>query len=112
MLLGLLVVIDADEEQIACVFSYFRWILLPFYLVDGSVGGVVELQFYDERGLRDIAARNHHKVGIALSRSIFAMDALFLARPNVGNSKHAGEGVLIVIGEDARVFIVRHVNGF
>ena len=26
VLLSLLVVIDADEEQIACVFSYFRWI--------------------------------------------------------------------------------------
>ena len=112
VLLGLLVVIDADEKQIACVFCNFRRIFLPFDLVDGSVGGVVELQFYDERGLLDIAARNHHKVGIALARGIFAVDDVFVARPNVGDSKHAGEGVLIVIGEDARVFIVSYVNGF
>ena len=112
MLLGLLVVIDADKKQIACVFSYLRRILLSFYLVNSGVGGVVELQFYDERRLLDIAARNHHKVGIALTRGIFAMDDIFVASPDVSHGQHAGEGVLIVIGEDARVFIVSYVNGF
>ena len=90
VLLGLLVVIDADKKQIACVFSYLRRILLSLDLVDGGVGGVVELQFYDERRLLDIAARNHHKVGIALARGIFAVDDVFVARPNVGDSQDAG----------------------
>ena len=112
VLLSLAVIVDTHEEQVACVFSYLRWIFLPLDLVDGSVGGVVELQFYDERGLRDIAARNHHKVGIALTRGIFAMDDVLVARPNVSHGQNAGEGVLIVIGEDARVFIMSHVNGF
>ena len=111
VLLGLLVVIDANKEQIACVFCNFLRIFLPLYLVDGGVGGVVELQFYDERGLGDIAARNHHEVSIALSRSIFAMDDVLVARPNVGDRQDTGEGVLIVIGEDARVFIMSHVDG-
>ena len=111
-LLSLAVVVDTHEEQVACVFSYRRRIFLPLDFVDGGVGGMVDLLFYDERGLRDIAARNHHKVGIALTRGIFAMDDVLVARPNVSHGQHAGEGVLIVIGEDARVFIVSYVNGF
>ena len=110
VLLSLAVVVDTHEEQVACVFSYLRRIFLPLDLVDGGVGGVVELQFNDERGLRDIAARNHHKIGIALARGIFAMDDVFIARPDVSHGQDAGEGILIVIREDARVLIVRHVD--
>ena len=39
------------------------------------------------------------------------MDDVFIARPNVGDGEHAGERVLIVIGENAGVFIVCAVDG-
>ena len=105
------VVVDAHEEHVACIFRYLRRIILSLYLGDGSIGGVVELQFYDERRLPDMAARNHDEVGVALARGIFAVDNVFIARPNVGDGQHAGERVLIVIGENARVFIMRTVDG-
>ena len=43
MLLRLLVVVDAHEEYVAGVVGYLRGIFLALYLVDGSVGGMVEL---------------------------------------------------------------------
>ena len=46
----LLVVVDAHEEDVARVFCYLRRALPTLYLLKGGVGGVVELQFYDERG--------------------------------------------------------------
>ena len=43
MLLRLLVVVDAHEENVASVFGYLRGIFLALDLVDGSVGGMIEL---------------------------------------------------------------------
>ena len=43
MLLRLLVVVDAHEENVASVFGYLRRIFLALDLVDGSVGGMIEL---------------------------------------------------------------------
>ena len=112
MLLGLLVIIDANKKQLPCIFCYFRWIFLPPEFTHCHISGLVELQFYDECGLADITARNHHKVSIALARSILEMDDVIVARPNVSHGQNAGEGVLIIIGEDARVFIVRYIDSF
>ena len=74
MLLRLLVVVDAHEENIAGVVGYLFGIILALNLVDGSVGGMIELQFYDECWLADVAARNHHKVGIAFARSVITVN--------------------------------------
>ena len=60
MLLRLFVVVDAHEEDVAGVVGYLFGIILALNLVDGSVGGMIELQFYDECWLADVAARNHH----------------------------------------------------
>ena len=90
MLLRLLVVVDAHEENVASVFGYLRRIFLALDLVDGSVGGMIEFQFNDECRLADVAVGNHHKVGITLARGIFAVDDVFVARPNVGDSQDAG----------------------
>ena len=46
MLLRLLVVVDAHEENVASVFGYLRRIFLALDLVDGSVSSVVELEFH------------------------------------------------------------------
>ena len=60
MLLRLLVVVDAHEEDVARVFRYLRRIVLPSNLVDGSVCRMVELQFDDEGRLGDVASGNQH----------------------------------------------------
>ena len=56
MLLRLLVVVDAHEEYVAGIVGYLRGIFLAIYFVDGSVGGLVELQFNDECRFADVAA--------------------------------------------------------
>ena len=98
VLLGFSVVIDANEQDVACIFSNLRWILLALDLVDGSVGGVVELQLNDQCRLVDIAMRNHHEVGIALARGIFTMDDILVLCPNIRHGEHAGKRILVVVG--------------
>ena len=44
---GLFVVVDADEEKVACVVGEFGWIVLALNLVDGSVGILVVFQLDD-----------------------------------------------------------------
>ena len=83
MLLRLLVVVDAHEENVASVFGYLRGIFLALDLVDGSVGGMIELQLYDQCWLADVAAGNHHKVGIALARSVFTVNDVLVPCPYI-----------------------------
>ena len=111
MQLRLLVVVYPHEHYLASVFSQLCGIFLAFYLVDGSVGRVVEFQFYYKCRLRDIATRNHHEVGIALACGILAMDDILVLRPYIGYRQHTGKRVLVVIGEDARVLVVGKVDG-
>ena len=83
MLLRLLVVVDTHEENVASVFGYLRRIFLALDLVDGSVGRMIELQFYDQCWLADIAARNHHEVGIALAGGIFPVNDILVPCPYI-----------------------------
>ena len=83
MLLRLFVVVDAHEENIAGVVGYLRRIFLALNLVDGRVGGMIELQFYDERRFADVATGNHHKVGIAFARSVFTVNNILVPCPNI-----------------------------
>ena len=83
MLLRLLVVVDAHEENVAGVFGYLRGIFFAFYLVDGSVGGMIELQFYYQCGLADVATGNHHEVGIALASGILPVNDIFVPCPYI-----------------------------
>ena len=85
VLLGFSVVIDANEQDVACIFSNLRWILLTLDLVDGSVGGVVELQLDDQCRLADVATRNHHKVGIAFARSVITENNIPGGKEGRGN---------------------------
>ena len=72
---------------------------------------MVELKIYNKGGLADIAARNHHEVGIALACGILAMDNILVLRPDLGYGQNAGKRVLVVIGEDARVLVMGEVDG-
>ena len=85
--------------------------MLALYLVDGSVDRIIEFEFDDDGWLADVAAWNHHKVGISLACGILAMDDILVSCPYLGNGEHASQGVFIVVGEDAGVFVMSYVNG-
>ena len=63
-------------------------------------------QFDDERRLADVAARNHHEVSIPLARGVFAMCDILVLSPYICYREHARQGVLVVVGENARVLIM------
>ena len=83
MLLRLFVVVDAHEEDVAGVVGYLFGIILALNLVDGSVGGMIELQFYYQCRLADVAARNHHEVGIALASGLLPVNDIFVPCPYI-----------------------------
>ena len=83
MLLRLFVVVDAHEENIAGVVGYLRRIFLALNLVDGRVGGMIELQFYDQCWFADVAAGNHHEVGIALASGVFTVNDILVPCPYI-----------------------------
>ena len=110
VLLGVTVVADAHEEDVAGVFGNLCGILLALNLVDGSVGRVVEFQFDDEGGLAHVAAWNHYQVGISLASGILAVDDVFISCPYKCHSEHTSQGVIVVVGENARILIVCDVD--
>ena len=91
MLCGLLVVVDAYEEDVARVFGYLRWIVLLLYLVNGRIGGMVELQLDDESRLGHVTTGNHHQVGITLACGVLTMDDILVLGPNIGDGEYTGE---------------------
>ena len=112
MLLRLLVVVDAHEENIAGVVGYLFGIILALNLVDGSVGGMIELQFYDECWLADVATRNHHEVGITLARGVFTVNDILVPCPYICHRKNTCQGIFVIIGEDAGVLVMSLVDAF
>ena len=109
--LRLFVVVDAHEEDVAGVFCNLGWILLTLNLVDGSVGRVVEFEFDDHGRLADVATRNQYQVGISLVCGILAVDDVFISCPYKCHGEHTSQGVLVVVGENARILIVCDVDG-
>ena len=89
MLLGLLVVVDAYKEDVACIFSQFGRIVLLLYLVDGCFYGMVELQLNDQCRLGNVATGNHHQVGIAFACGILAVDDVLISRPYICHRENA-----------------------
>ena len=75
MLLRLLVVVDAHYEYVAGVVGDLRGIFLALDLVDDSVGGMIELKFYYQCWLADVAARKHRRVGMAFARSVVRVNS-------------------------------------
>ena len=113
MLLGLLVVVNAYKEDVACVVGNLGWVVFLLDLVDGSFFGMVEFQlatptssslgiagassallslvrqFDDECRLADVATGNHHKVGIAFACGILAVDDVLISRPYICHRENA-----------------------
>ena len=83
MPLRLFVVVDAHEEYVAGIVGYLRGIFLALDLVDGSVGGMIELKFYYQCRLADVAVRNHHKVGIAFASGVFTVNDILVPCPYI-----------------------------
>ena len=46
VLLRVLIVVDAHQQQVVSVLSHLRRIILPFNLGDGGISGLVLLQFH------------------------------------------------------------------
>ena len=88
--LGLFVVVYPYEKDVAGVFGQLCWIILTLYLVEGGVGGMIELQFDNQCRFVDVSTGNHHKVGIAFASGIFAVDNVFVSCPDISNCEHAG----------------------
>ena len=112
MLFGLLVVVDTHEEDVACIFGYLGRIVFLFDLLDGRIGGLVELQLDDEGRLGHVATGNHHQVGIAFSCRVLAMDDVLILGPDIGDGEYTGKRVLIVVGKNAGMLVVSQVYGF
>lgn len=55
VLFGLLVVVNAYEEDVASIFRYLGWIFLTLDLLYGGVNCVVEFELYDKCWLGDVS---------------------------------------------------------
>ena len=93
MLLRLLVVVDAHEQHVACIFCQLRGIFLALDLVEGRVGRMIEFQLDNQCRLVDVATRNHHWVGIALARGVFSVNDILVSCPYICHRKHACQRV-------------------
>ena len=112
MPLRLFVVVDAHEAYVAAIVGYLRGIFLALDLVDGSVGGMIEFQFKDECRLADVAAGNHHKVGIALTGGVFTVNDILVPCPYICHLKNTCQGIFVIVGEDAGVLVMGLVDAF
>ena len=110
VLFGLLVVVNAYEEDVASIFRYLGWIFLTLDLRYGGVNCVVEFELYDKCWLGDVAARNLHKVGKALVSGMFTMDDVPIPCSDIGYGEHAGERVLIIVKENAGALIESNID--
>ena len=73
---------------------------------------MIEFQVYDKGGLVDVAARNHHEVGIPLASGILAMDDILVSCPYICNGEYTSKRVLVVISKNTGVLVVSLVDGF
>ena len=77
VLLRLLVVADAHEEDVSRVFCNLRRVILLFNLVDGCIGRMIELKLYDQCRLADIAtgitAKVAHPIMFSIRMTFFGL---------------------------------------
>ena len=90
MPLGLLVVVDTHEQEVASVLSHFGGVLLSLDLFNGTVGILVVFQFEDDGGRINVLARDEHEVGKPLAGCKFSMDDVVVSCVIVSDGEHAG----------------------
>jgi len=103
VLLGLAIVADGDEEDVARVFGHLLRVVAAVYLVDGGAGGVVILQLDDDGRCRDVLPRHEHEVGEARSRLVLAVEDVVAVGVEIGDGEHARHGVLVAVPDQAGV---------
>ena len=101
--LGILVVIDADKEDVTSIIGNFLRIILVLDLADGSLSVLVVLQFYDESWRRNVLARNEHKVSIALACWVFPVYVIVVSGIILCQADDAGQRILVVIAQNAGI---------
>ena len=79
VLLGVAVVVDADEQQVVGVLRHLGGVLPALDLVDGGIGILPELQFNDNGGRLHVLARDEHDVGKAFAAGQLAMHHVVVA---------------------------------
>lgn len=67
VLLVVLVVVDADEEDVACIVGHGLRIIAGLDLADGGLGIFVVFQFNHQCRQVDILAGYHHNIGKAFT---------------------------------------------
>ena len=86
MLLGLAVVGDGYQEEVACVAGYLLWIVLVLDLADGRLGIFVAFQLHDECRRVDVLAGNEHKVSKAFPCGQLAVNDIVVLSEIVGEA--------------------------
>ena len=62
VLFGVAVVVDANKQNVVCIFSYLGWVLLPTNLVNGCIGILVDFQLKNDGGRVYMFAGNEYYV--------------------------------------------------
>ena len=97
MFLRFLVVIDAYEEKIVCIFKYFALILLAMNLLNSSVCILVIFQFDNHCRFVAEFAWEEYKVSKALATGKFTMYYVIVLCVDVCNGEYTRKRVLIVV---------------
>ena len=112
MLLGIRVVVNADEQYVsigstrfytverAYVFGYLVGVVTILDLLYGLAGSLVALQLDDDGRLGDILARYQHKVSIPLASWQLSVEDIVTVGVVVGDGQYTGHGVLVAVTDD------------
>ena len=86
-----LVVVDADQQDVACILFYLAHVLLVLYLVDGSLYVLFVFEFENDSRFVNILAWNENKISKALASSEFAMHDVVVLSIDVCYGQNTGE---------------------
>ena len=108
---GVLVVVDSYEEEVARIVSHGLGVVSVHYLADGILCAFS--YFYSITRVGDVTflRGDEHEVGIALTRSILAMDMIVIAGIVASQVDGAVQRVLAVVGENVCCLTVDRAEG-
>ena len=107
---GLGVVVDADKEDVGGVFADFGDVVAGADLRYGRLGGSVFLQLYNESRFADVFTGNQNNVGKTFAGRVFTVNYIVVSGIVVCEAYDAGEGILVVVGEYARILVVSSLD--
>ena len=74
MLFSLFVIVDAYKDDLSVILSDLTLIFFPMNLVNGSIGRLVILQFYQYGGFVHVFTGHQHQVGKAFTSWQLSME--------------------------------------